>query len=79
MVTPAFEMGTYYAEMGIPRAQITDTGAGDVDRSEGITVRVLNSIHGSRVNPPTETVSYGGTAASFMCCARALKRWSLGS
>ena len=66
VVTPAFESGTWLAEMGVPRPQLSFTSPGEVDRHEGITVRVLNSVHGS--NPPraSETVWYGGPAASFM-------------
>jgi L-ascorbate metabolism protein UlaG (beta-lactamase superfamily) len=66
VVTPAFELSTYYAEMGIPRPQLSFTSPGEVYRHEGITVQVLNAVHGSRVNPPSESVYYGGPSGSFM-------------
>ncbi len=66
VVTPAFELGTWFAEMGIPRSQLSFTSPGDVYRYEGITVRVLGSIHGSNPPRPSETVYYPGVAASFM-------------
>ena len=66
VVTPDFFMGAWLAEMGVPRAQLTFTSPGDVYRSEGITVHVLGSIHGSNPPSPSETVYYGGAAGSFM-------------
>jgi L-ascorbate metabolism protein UlaG (beta-lactamase superfamily) len=66
VVPSSFELATWFAEKGVPRSQIAFIGAGEVARYEGITIRVLNSIHGSRVNSPSDTVWYGGLAASFM-------------
>jgi len=66
VVTPAFEMGTWFAEMGIPRPQLSFTSPGEVYRYEGITVRILGSVHGSNPPRPSENVYYPGVAASFM-------------
>ena len=53
-------------EMGVPAAQVNRTNPGDAYRSEGITVRVLGGHHGSALPRPSDTVFYGGPAASFM-------------
>jgi L-ascorbate metabolism protein UlaG (beta-lactamase superfamily) len=66
VVTPDFAMGGWLAGMGVPRGQLTFTNPGDVYRSEGITVHVLGSIHGSTPPSPSEEVYYPGVAASFM-------------
>jgi L-ascorbate metabolism protein UlaG (beta-lactamase superfamily) len=66
VVTPAFEMGTWFAEMGIPRPQLSFTSPGETFRYEGITVRVLGAIHGSSPPRPSESVYYPGVAATFM-------------
>jgi L-ascorbate metabolism protein UlaG (beta-lactamase superfamily) len=66
VVTPDFAMGTWFAEKGIPRPQLSFTSPGDVDRTDGITVRVLGSVHGSTPPSPSDTVYYPGVAASFM-------------
>ena len=66
VVTPAFEMGTWLAEMGVPRPQLSFTSPGEVDRHEGITVRVVKSVHGSAPARASESVYYGGPAAGFM-------------
>src|SRR5712692_612084 len=66
VVTPDFAMGTWFAEMGIPRPQLSFTSPGDAFRHEGITVHVLGSVHGSTPPRPSETVYYPGVAASYM-------------
>jgi L-ascorbate metabolism protein UlaG (beta-lactamase superfamily) len=66
VVTPDFQMGTWFAEKGIPRPQLSFTSPGDVDRYEGITVHVLGSVHGSTPPSPSDTIYYPGVAASFM-------------
>jgi L-ascorbate metabolism protein UlaG (beta-lactamase superfamily) len=66
IVTSAFELSTWFAEMGVPRPQLSFTSPGDAYRHEGITVRVLGSVHGSAVPRPSESVYYGGVAGSFM-------------
>jgi L-ascorbate metabolism protein UlaG (beta-lactamase superfamily) len=66
VVTPDFAMGTWFAEMGIPRPQLTFTNPGDVARRDGITVHVLGSVHGSTPPRPSQSVYYPGVAASFM-------------
>jgi L-ascorbate metabolism protein UlaG (beta-lactamase superfamily) len=66
VVTPDFAMGTWFAEKGIPRPQLSFTSPGDAYRHEGITVRVLGSVHGSTPPSASETVYYPGVAATFM-------------
>jgi L-ascorbate metabolism protein UlaG (beta-lactamase superfamily) len=66
VVTPDFAMGTWFAEMGIPRGQLSFTSPGDAYRYEGITVHVLGSVHGSTPPRPSDNVYYPGVAASFM-------------
>ncbi len=66
VVTPDFAMGTYFAEKGVPRSQLSFTNPGDADRFQGITTHVLGSIHGSTPPSPSDTVYYPGVAASFM-------------
>jgi len=66
VVPSSFELATWFAEKGVPRPQLAFVSPGEVDRYEGITVHVLNSIHGSRVSSPSDTVWYAGPAASFM-------------
>jgi L-ascorbate metabolism protein UlaG (beta-lactamase superfamily) len=66
VVTADFFMGTWFAEMGIPRPQLSFTSPGDVYRHEGITVHVLGSVHGSNPPRPSDNVYYGGVAGSYM-------------
>ncbi len=66
VVTPDFMMGTWFAEKGVPRPQLSFTSPGEVYRHEGITVHVLGSVHGSTPPSPSDTVYYPGVAASFM-------------
>jgi L-ascorbate metabolism protein UlaG (beta-lactamase superfamily) len=66
VVTSDFALGTWFAEMGVPRPQLSFTNPGDVDRYEGITVHVLGSMHGSTPPRASESVYYPGVAASFM-------------
>ncbi|MDP8923963.1 MAG: MBL fold metallo-hydrolase [Chloroflexota bacterium] len=55
-------------EQGVPQAQIPQRFAqpGNVLRLDGITVRMLNSIHGSELPQPTMANPYGGIAGSYM-------------
>ncbi|MBI3077966.1 MAG: MBL fold metallo-hydrolase, partial [Deltaproteobacteria bacterium] len=54
----------YLAAQGIPQNQLVLAGIGDRFRFDGVTVRVVHSIHGSGVPDPTKP--YGGPAAGFM-------------
>lgn len=54
----------YLASKGVPREQrIPFAGTGDRYRIEGITIRLVNSLHGSGV--PDRAEPYGGPAAGF--------------
>ena len=59
-------LGGWFIDMGLPATQVSRTSPGGRDRSDGITVRVLNGIHGSDIGRPTSTTPSGGIAASFM-------------
>jgi L-ascorbate metabolism protein UlaG (beta-lactamase superfamily) len=58
----------WFIEQGLPQTQIPQRFAapGDVLRMDGITVRMLNSVHGSELNPASQANPYGGLAASYM-------------
>jgi L-ascorbate metabolism protein UlaG (beta-lactamase superfamily) len=52
---------------GLPQGLLLSGGAGSTVRFEGITIQVLNSVHGSGYTPaPGEPRVYGGTAQSYM-------------
>jgi L-ascorbate metabolism protein UlaG (beta-lactamase superfamily) len=56
----------WLVEQGIPRAQVPKNFFQPGDRYmgvEGITVRSVESVHGSELSPPTAAVPYGGVAA----------------
>jgi L-ascorbate metabolism protein UlaG (beta-lactamase superfamily) len=61
------ELSSYLLEKGVPTAQVARFATpGDRLIKDGITVRVLNSVHGSGLSEPTAKVPYGGPAGSFM-------------
>jgi L-ascorbate metabolism protein UlaG (beta-lactamase superfamily) len=60
-----FELGTWFTEQGLPTAQVIRTNPGNRFQWEGITIRVVNSVHGSGLPAPTSTTPYGGPAAGF--------------
>ncbi len=55
-------------EQGLPATQIAQRFAqpGNLYKMDGISVRMLNAVHGSEIGKPTAQNPYGGTAASFM-------------
>ncbi|MGI9149084.1 MAG: MBL fold metallo-hydrolase [Chloroflexota bacterium] len=58
----------WLVEQGIPRAQVPKNFFQPGDRYtglEGITVRSVESVHGSELSPPTAAVPYGGVAAGY--------------
>jgi L-ascorbate metabolism protein UlaG (beta-lactamase superfamily) len=63
-----FEAGTVLVRRdGLPAAQVLLSGPGATQRIEGITINVLNSVHGSGMeNAPAEPRLYGGPAVSYM-------------
>jgi L-ascorbate metabolism protein UlaG (beta-lactamase superfamily) len=66
IVPGAFELGTWFMDMGVPAAQVLRTGGpGNRVQADGITVRLVNGAHGSGLRP-TENVFYGGPASAFV-------------
>jgi len=68
VVTP-FELGVWFIGRGIPEAQVMRRSPGSRFVWEGITVRVVGSIHGSgsgRDAAFERAPIYGGPAAGFM-------------
>jgi L-ascorbate metabolism protein UlaG (beta-lactamase superfamily) len=61
-----FELGTWLMEQGVPMAQVVRSNPGARFRLEGITVRVVGSVHGSGLPAPTATTPYGGPASGFV-------------
>ena len=63
-----FELGTFFMQQGLPAGQVVRSNPGNRLVWEGITIRVVNSVHGSGsgTGMNTEVVpSYGGPAAGF--------------
>jgi L-ascorbate metabolism protein UlaG (beta-lactamase superfamily) len=63
-----FELGTFFMQQGLPAAQVVRSNPGNRLVWEGITIRMVNSVHGSGsgTGVNTEVVpSYGGPAAGF--------------
>ena len=61
-------VNNWLIEQGVPRAQVPKTFFQPGDRFlgvPGITVRSVESVHGSELSPPTATVPYGGVAAGY--------------
>lgn len=61
-------LNRWLIEQGIPQVQVPKTAFQPGDRYiglEGITVRSVESVHGSELNPPSATVPYGGVAAGY--------------
>jgi L-ascorbate metabolism protein UlaG (beta-lactamase superfamily) len=68
IVTP-FELGTWFIGRGIPEAQVMRRNPGGRFAWEGITIRVVGSVHGSGSGRDTSAdvaPIYGGAAAGFM-------------
>jgi L-ascorbate metabolism protein UlaG (beta-lactamase superfamily) len=55
-------------EQGLPQAQVAQRFAqpGNVHRTDGVRIIMLNSVHGSELAQPTAANPYGGTAGSYM-------------
>jgi L-ascorbate metabolism protein UlaG (beta-lactamase superfamily) len=61
-------VNSWLIEQGVPRAQVPKNFFQPGDRYrdlQGITVRSVESVHGSELSPPTATVPYGGVAAGY--------------
>jgi L-ascorbate metabolism protein UlaG (beta-lactamase superfamily) len=61
-------LNSWLVEQGVPREQVPKPFFQPGDRYTGlpgITVRSVESVHGSELSPPTATVPYGGVAAGY--------------
>jgi L-ascorbate metabolism protein UlaG (beta-lactamase superfamily) len=61
-------LNSWLVEQGVPRVQVPKNFFQPGDRYtdlEGITVRSVESVHGSELSPPTAAVPYGGVAAGY--------------
>jgi len=61
-------VNSWLIEQGVPRAQVPKAFFQPGDRFrdiQGITVRSVESVHGSELSPPTAAVPYGGVAAGY--------------
>lgn len=61
-----FELGTWLIEQGVPQSQVVRSNPGGRLTLDGITVRMVGSVHGSGLPQPTATTPYGGPAAGFV-------------
>jgi L-ascorbate metabolism protein UlaG (beta-lactamase superfamily) len=62
IVTPFEMFSNYFDPRKVPVAQVHRSGPGDILRVDGLTVRNVNSVHGSG----TPDKMYGGPAMGFM-------------
>jgi L-ascorbate metabolism protein UlaG (beta-lactamase superfamily) len=67
VIAPAGVLG-WFLEKGLPAAQVPQRFAlpGNVYKMDGVTVRVVNSIHSSELPQPTTANAYGGVATGFV-------------
>lgn len=61
-------LSTWLVEQGVPRAQLLSgfPQPGSRHSLEGITVRLVESVHGSELPRPSSTAPYGGVASGFI-------------
>jgi len=68
-VVSPFELGTWFMSKGVPEAQVLRRNPGSRLVWEGITIRVVGSVHGSGSGQGVDSdvaPIYGGAAAGFM-------------
>lgn len=68
-VVSPFELGTWFISKGVPEAQVLRRNPGGRLLWEGITIRVVGSVHGSGSGRATDSdlaPIYGGAAAGFI-------------
>ena len=68
VIPGSFGFGNWFIERGIPASQVSRVSPGDRVRADGITIRLINSIHGSDLNAgrvPGDPVQSMGIASSF--------------
>jgi len=66
LIGGGFELGSWFIEQGVPAAQVIRTNPGGKQRFDGVTVRIVNSVHGSGLPKPTAQNTYGGPAGGFI-------------
>jgi L-ascorbate metabolism protein UlaG (beta-lactamase superfamily) len=65
ILTGGWELGSWFIEQGVPAEQVIRSNPGNWHDLDGVTVRVVNSVHGSGLPAPTAQNPYGGPAAGF--------------
>lgn len=65
VIAGGFELGSWLMEKGLPAEQVVRSNPGNWHQLGNITVRVVNSVHGSGLPAPTAQNPYGGPAAGF--------------
>lgn len=68
IVTP-FELGTWFVSKGVPEGQVLRRNPGSRLLWEGITIRIVGSVHGSGSGLATDSETapiYGGAAVGFV-------------
>ena len=66
VLTGGFELGSWLRQKGLPSSQVIRSNPGNWHHFDGITIRVVNSVHGSGLPEPTIENPYGGPAAGFI-------------
>ncbi len=66
VLTGGFELGSGLMQNGLPSSQVIRSNPGNWHNFDGITIRVVNSVHGSGLPEPTIENPYGGPAAGFI-------------
>ncbi len=65
VLSGGYELGSWFIQKEIPREQVIRSNPGNWHNLSGVTVRVVNSVHGSGLPDPTIENPYGGPAAGF--------------
>ena len=65
VITGGYELGSWLIEKNVPQEQVIRSNPGNWHQLGNITVRVVNSVHGSGLPAPTAQNTYGGPAAGF--------------
>jgi L-ascorbate metabolism protein UlaG (beta-lactamase superfamily) len=65
VLTGGYELGSWMIQQGVPPDQVIRSNPGNWHDLGGVTVRVVNSVHGSGLPEPTIENPYGGPAAGF--------------
>lgn len=66
LLAGGFELGSWFIQQGVSSSQVIRSNPGNWHHFGGITVRVVNSVHGSGLPAPTIENPYGGPAAGFI-------------